>query len=111
MIFNAETPAKRGAVSKYLESKIKAPYVSVQVSTLGGVARASAMIRVSLDKKASWANGIFENSRYFRISLDRNGTTEQFSASYQLPKKMRKAKAKSLADAVLRINKYINAVK
>lgn len=110
MIFNAETPARRGAITKYLEAKINAPYVYAQVSTLGGVARASAIVKVSLDKKSSWQNGILQNSRYFMVSIDRSGTVEQFSVSYRL-KKMRKSKAVSLADTVVRINKYIASVK
>ena len=111
MIFNAGTEAQRKATANYMQRNIKAPYVHVSVSTLGGVARASVMIRVSLDPKSKWANGIFQNSRYFLMSLDRSGVLEQFSLHYQLPKKFRRAKAKSLPDAVLKINRYIGQVK
>lgn len=109
-IFDAETQTERSAINKLFESKIKAPYVYSQVSTLGGVKRASVVIKVSLDPKSKWHYGILQNSRYFMIHLNRDGTLEQFSKSYQLPK-MRKSKVKSLADAVVRINKYIQAVK
>ena len=52
MIFDADTQAERSSVNKYLESKIKAPYVYSQVSTLGGVKRAAALIKVSLDPRS-----------------------------------------------------------
>lgn len=107
-IFNATTQAQRSAIDKYLESRIKTPEVHVQVSTLGGVARAGAIISASLDKKSTWANGIYQNSRYFQIRIDRDGTMEMFHKSYKIPAKaMRKSKAKSLPDAVLKINKWI----
>ncbi len=111
MIFDADTQAERSSVNKYLESKIKAPYVYSQVSTLGGVKRAAALIKVSLDPRSKWHNGILQNSRYFMIHLGRDGVMEQFAKSYRLSKKMRKSKVSSLADAVLRINKYISQVK
>ena len=110
MIFNAETPARRGAITKYLEAKINAPCVYAQVSTLGGVARASAIVKVSLDPRSKWQNGILQNSRYFMVSIDRSGTVEQFSGRIR-GKVMRKSKAVSLADAVVRINRYISTVK
>ena len=109
-IFNAGTPARHSAINGFVESKIKAPYVHSQVSTLGGVARAAIMIRVSLDPKSKWANGIYQNSRYAMWHLGRDGTLEQFSVNYRL-KKMRKQKATSLPDAIARINKWISLVK
>ena len=111
MIFNANTEAQRKAVADYVRKNVNAPFVSVQVSTLGGVSRASVMIKASLDKKEKWYNGIFQNSRYFMMSLDRNGELEQFSSHYKLPKKFRKVRAKSLGDAVVKINKYISQIK
>lgn len=110
-IFNADTPSRRSAVVRYLNAKIKAPFVSSQVSTLGGVNRASAIVHVSLDPKSSWANGIFQNSRYFLMHISRDGTMEMFSKSYRLKDKMRKSKVASLPVAVAKINKYIAGVK
>ena len=110
MIFNADTQGKREQVARYLRSNINAPVVSVNISILGGVHRASAIITVGLDKKP-WVNNIFENSRYFHMSLERNGELDQFRKSYKIPKKFRKARAKSLGDAVVKINKYIGQLK
>ena len=111
-IFNAGTQARHSAINAYMRSRIKAPHVYSQVSTLGGVNRAAVMLRVSLDPKSKWANGIFENSRYAMWHLDRDGTLEQFQVSYKIRgKKMRKQKATSLPDAVARINKWIKLVK
>lgn len=111
-IFTANTPQKRSAIVRYLENRIKAPYVHVQVSTLGGEARASAMVSVSLDPKSSWNNGIFQNSRYFQLSIDRDGTVEQFSIAPRLrTKKLRRARVAGMAEAVAKINKYIGMIK
>lgn len=106
MIFNAYTNDQKREVERALEQGIHAPYVNVMVSTLGGANNASAMINVSLDSRGAWHNGIFHNSRYFMISLSRDGELEQFSKHYVLPK-MRKAKVKSLGDALTKINNYI----
>lgn len=111
MIFNANTDTQRKAVADYVRKNINAPYVSVVVATLGGVARAAVMIKVSLDEKRKWPNAILHNSRYFMMSLERDGELEQFSSHYKLPKKFRKAKVKSLGDAVVKINKYISQIK
>ena len=108
-IFNADLEDDRAAVNKYLKSHIKAPYVYSEVSTLGGVARASAMVKVSLDPKENWYNGILQNSRYFMISIGRDGTLEQFSKSFQISAKLRKSQVKSLPDAVAKINRYIES--
>ena len=56
-IFNAGTQVRHTAINKFMESRIKAPYVHSQVSTLGGVNRASIIIGISLDPKSKWANG------------------------------------------------------
>ncbi len=110
-IFNMDTPSRRSAVVRYLNAKIKAPFVNSLISTLGGVNRAAAMVHVSLDPKSKWANGIFQNSRYFLLRIDRSGEMEMFSKSYRLTAKMRKFKVASLPAAVAKINKYIVEVK
>ena len=111
MIFNADTPGDRLTLSRALEARIKAPYTHVEISTLGGVSRASALITVSLDPKSTWFNRILHNSRYFMIHLNHDGVMEQFAGSYRLRKKLRKTRVKSLVDAVAKINKYIAEVK
>ena len=110
-IFNAETSTQKSSINKYVERGIKAPYVYSQVSTLGGVARAAVMIKVSLDPKSKWANGILHNSRYAMFSLERNGTLESFSGSHRLGKKMRRTTVKSLKEAVEKINRYLAKAK
>lgn len=72
---------------KVLESLIKNelekrfPVVKIYVSTLGGQDRASIMIKFSVDKSSTWANGIFENSRYFAFSVSHKGDVECFTKS------------------------------
>jgi RNA-splicing ligase RtcB len=49
------------------------PFSKTYVSTLGGESNASVMVTVGLDKKESWAHGIFENSRFVRYHITRRG--------------------------------------
>ena len=91
---------------------INAPFVQPQVSTLGGKNRAAILLRISLDPKEEWSNGIFQNSRFmqFRISID--GEVEQFTLSHKLKaiKKFRKTRVKSLKEFVDKVNKYIGVL-
>jgi len=106
MIFNTDTANDRSMITKYFSTKIKAPWVHVEVSTLGGASRASVIIKISLDSKKSWHNGILQNSRYAMFHLGRDGVLEQFAKSYQISK-MRKSRVKTATEAVVKINKYI----
>ena len=110
-IFNADTSSQKTSINRYVERGIKAPYVYSQVSTLGGAARASVIVKVSLDPKSKWANGILQNSRYAMFYVGRNGVLEQFSGSHRLGKKMRRTTVKSLREAVEKINRYLAKVK
>jgi len=95
------------ATAKFLQEKIEAPVVSVQVSTLGGAKNVSILLMVSLDEKKDWHNGILENSRYTRFHFYNNGKLEQFSGGHGWAKKFRKVQVKSAAEAVAKINQYI----
>lgn len=108
MIFKPATHKDLDALAKYFQSALrkKAPFVSVEGSALGGLTRAALLIRVSLDPKLKWKNGIFHNSRYSMFRLGATGELEQFSKRYDLPK-MRKTTTKSLPDAVRRISAYL----
>jgi hypothetical protein len=94
------------SVIALFQNSINAPVVQTSISTLGGKDRASIMLTASLDPKKSWYNGIFQNSRYFMIMINRNGTMELFNKYYKLGK-MRKTKVTSLKSAIDKINKYI----
>ena len=71
------------------------PYVNVYRSTLGGENRASLIVKVSLDSRETWKNGIFQNSRYSIFHVHQN-KIEQFSL-YGVTK-FRKCKAENIAD-------------
>ena len=69
------------------------------------------MIKFSLDDKSKWKNGIFHNSRYANVSLDRDGTLEMFQYSPRsLGKALRKTRVKSANDAIKKINDWIGKV-
>lgn len=89
-----------------LKSGIKAPFVRVSKSDLGGPNSVSVYFTISLDPKENWNNNILENSRYFKMSLLKDGTMEVFSGGSR-KSKFRKAKAKSIDDVIVRISKYI----
>ena len=98
------------ASAKLMQSKIEAPYVGAQVSTLGGKERVTILLVVSLDKKEDWSNHILENSRYMRFHFYNTGVLEEFSGS-RFSKKFRKTTVKSVAEAIAKINQYIGIVK
>lgn len=89
-----------------IAKELKAEYKSIQLSSLGGVGRESLIFHISLDKKASWINGIYQNSRYYIFHLDFTGELENFSRGGNT-KPIRKKQVKSLAEAVEYINKKI----
>jgi hypothetical protein len=66
----------------------------------------SIVLRVSLDPRETWVNGIFENSRFaiFTISAD----TIEHLAGYGVAR-FRKAKHKGSADAVAKLQKWAQA--
>ena len=106
-IFNAED---KDELLRKVKSEIKAPVVGAQISTLGGADRATIMLVVSLDPKDEWSNGILENSRYFRMSLERDGKLKLFSGGHGM-KTFRRRRVKSVDDAIKAINQYIQQEK
>lgn len=90
-----------------MRSHIKAPYVNMYKSTLGGPEHVSIMIAISLDNKEDWSNHILQNSRYFMMSFGNDGEMKEISGGTRKAKGFRKSKAKSIDDAIARINKYI----
>jgi hypothetical protein len=107
MIFMAKTYGDLKAVAKYTASVIKAPYVRVEGSALGGLGRSSLIIRVSLDPKTRWHNGIYHNSRYAMFHLNQDGSLELFSKRYDMPK-MRAGKVKGMPTALKKIQDYLD---
>jgi hypothetical protein len=77
------------------------PWFDLERSTLGGEHRAALMVRVSLDARETWENGILHNSRYSMFRVNSDGV-EQFARNYNVPK-MRKAKAADVAAAFAKI--------
>ena len=65
-----------------------------------------SIVRLSLDKREDWVNGIFENSRWAIISLGDDGKMEMIAGDREL-KHMRKASFKSATDATRKINAWI----
>jgi len=83
------------------ELQLIAPYVAGYVSTLGGAHRASILFTVSFDPRDTWANGILENSRHGKFHWENDGTLSKISGYGT--EKMRKSKAKSVADVVRKV--------
>lgn len=107
MIYKVRTLKDADALARHVSSVLgEIPYKDVSASTLGGLARTSIIIRVSLDPRSKWNNGIYHNSRYAMFHLSPDGTLELFSRRFDLPK-MRKTKAKSIPDAVKKMKDYL----
>lgn len=89
--------------------KARLPFVGVQKSTLGGPERVSLMIQLSLDPKESWANKIFQNSRFAHLHLHNTGELEMFTCQHNL-KKMRKTRVKTPEEVVKKIIAWADGV-
>jgi hypothetical protein len=82
------------------------PYVATRVLQLGGPARASVGLSLSFDPKESWPNGIFENSRHAKFSVNpEDGTIEQLTG--WKVNKFRKARFKSSREALQKLAAWI----
>ena len=79
------------------------PYVHVEESSLGG--STSKFIKISLDPREDWNNGICHNSRYAIFCRDCFGKMELVSKHFNMPK-FRKCKVKSDADIISKLIKY-----
>jgi hypothetical protein len=76
------------------------PYYYVERSTLGGEENATLILKVSLDPKDEWINGIYHNSRYAMFHIGA-GKIEQFSRSKT--EKFRKCNTDSIEVAANKI--------
>lgn len=74
-------------------------WLQVVRSVLGG--SESLFVRLSLDSKDSWANGIFQNSRHAIFEV-RGDKLSLIAKHYELPK-FRKSKVKDSEDVALKI--------
>lgn len=89
-----------------VEHDVEAPYVRCRTSG------SSAWIAISLDPPSTWPNGIFENSRYVRLSVSPKGTIGLVTDSGLIGKfSWRKTKASSFEDVVVKINRYLKEVR
>lgn len=95
------TEADRDTMAAALNATF--PASSVQRSTLGGEQNASLIVKVSLDPKEEWINGIFYNSRYAMFSVG-GGKIEMFS--YSKTVKFRKSNASSVEEAISRLRAW-----
>ena len=99
-----------GNVDKWvvpLSTKVNAPVMWVAKSVLGGEENVTIMIKMSLDEKHNWKNGIFQNSRYAHIRIDRDGSMEMFAHKRSIGKGMRKTKVRDVKQAIKKINDWI----
>ena len=93
-----------------MKSKINAPVVNANLSTLGGSDKASIILSISLDPKEQWQNGIYQNSHYLQFSINTNGDMDLFNRHYSIKNKFRKTRVGSVGDAISKINAYIASV-
>jgi len=100
-------PADADSIIQKFKDGIQAPWKQVYKSTLGGIERTSIMIKLSMDPKDSWSNGILQNSRYAMFDYHVDGSLELFSG-HGLPK-FRKTRTKSADDALAKINKFLSS--
>ena len=92
-----------------IKKGIKAGWVSVASSTLGGDENVAILIKLTLESEKDWPNNILQNARFGMIRIATDGTMEMF-ASHRNVKNMRKTKIKSSRDVVSKINTWIKKV-
>lgn len=88
-------------VIQILQEELEFPFVQIQYSALGGTDRVNIYVNISKDHPDTWYNGIFNNSRYAQLSINKFGTVEQF-AGHRL--KLRKFTAKNIPHMIDKIN-------
>ena len=92
-----------------IKKGIKAGWVSVASSTLGGDENVAILIKITLESENDWPYKILQNARFGMIRIATDGTMEMF-ASHRNVKNMRKTKIKSSRDVVSKINTWIKTV-
>ena len=92
-----------------IKKGIKAGWVSVASSTLGGDENVAILIKLTLESEKDWPNNILQNARFGMIRIATDGTMEMF-ASHRNVKNMRKTKIKSSRDVVSKINTWVKTV-
>ena len=102
-LFTAENAS---IIAKRIENNLKVPYVVASVSTLGGKENVAIIIKISLDEKSTWSNGIYLNSKYMMFRLSNNGILERFQSHYTIPTKFRKKIITSLELLFTILNKH-----
>ena len=78
------------------------PYVNVQLHTLAN--HSSLFIKVSLDEPESWYFGIFENSRFAKITVS-DSKMEVLSRSRETAK-IRKCTVQNVKDVVNKLQQW-----
>lgn len=106
-LFDSETAD--GVVDK-LKAELKVPFAKVYKSELGGKENVSILMKISLDPKEKWENGIIQNSRYGDFHLNRNGNLEMFSGELNRIKMFRRRKVKSVDEVIRVLNTYFDSV-
>jgi hypothetical protein len=97
--------AEAAVLQRLLIEKINVPRKSTEVSTLGGVDNVSIILKLSLDPKESWQNGILHNSRYGMFHICNTGKVECFSG--ESFRGFRSSTAKTFAHVILKIDMAI----
>ena len=92
-----------------IKKGIKAGWVSVGKSTLGGDKNVAILIKLTLETEKEWPNKIMQNARFGMLRIATDGTMEMFASGYKV-KNMRKTRIKSAKDVVSKINTWIKKV-
>lgn len=87
--------------------EINAPFVQFSTIDLTGDG-GTVFLSVSLDHQNTWANGIYENSRFLKLKIA-DGKLSCVCKSGRLPT-FRKVKASNPKETVAKLNRYIAKV-
>lgn len=98
MLFNYDTIPD---FKKTLEENLNFPYKWGYFSELGGKENIAFLLTISLTSKNEWINGILENSKYIKLYISKEGSTEYISGNL----KFRKTKCDNIDKLLLKLNK------
>lgn len=85
----------------------KAPFVRVQLATLGGEDKSGIYFTISLDAVESWSNKILENSRYAKFNIYSHEHKLELFSGGSRQHKFRKCNAPTLEDIVYKLECWI----
>ena len=104
-----DTKSFASEIEVELKKSANIPFVQVNTSSLAD--HDMIFVKISLDPKSEWKNGIYQNSRYAQFSMAiKDMKLELLSKDYKIQSKFRKSKVKDAKTAAVKIAKFVDSI-